>query len=233
MGIAAAVVKEMISVIRSCEDMEQMVREYGFLPLLKNDIPGFSVEEHTSPELWFADGVDGPWEWKGPVIRNTGCAYGKFFHGLAGFISAEWFPDFANYRRDGYDFDARFDDGLARQEDKYLFDLLDGYDSLLSRDLKQIGGFGKGGRKGFDTRITRLQMYGYVIIADFEYRLDKDGNPYGWGVARYSTPEKHFGSAFTDVVYRRKPEESKARITQYLKKLLPEASEKQIAEVVG
>lgn len=28
------------------------------------------MEEHTPPELWFVDGVEGPWEWKGPVIRE-------------------------------------------------------------------------------------------------------------------------------------------------------------------
>ena len=30
-------------------------------------------------------------------------AYGKFFDRKAGFISREWLPVFANYRRDGYD----------------------------------------------------------------------------------------------------------------------------------
>lgn len=62
--------------IYSASDLSRLVQEYGFLPLFKNQIPGFSVEEHTPPELWFADGVEGPWEWKGPVIRETGCAYG-------------------------------------------------------------------------------------------------------------------------------------------------------------
>ena len=95
-------------VISSQEDLERLVREWGFVPLLKNWVPCFSVEEHTRPELWSADGVDGPWEWKGPAIQNTGCACGKFFGGKAGFISGEWYPDFANYRRDGYDFDARY-----------------------------------------------------------------------------------------------------------------------------
>ena len=33
-------------------------------------------------------------------------AYGKFFDKKAGFISLEWLPYFANYRRSGYDFDA-------------------------------------------------------------------------------------------------------------------------------
>ena len=88
------------------------------------------MEDHTPPELWFTE-LDGPWEWKGPVIQMTGCAYGKFFHGKAGFISAEWFPDFANYRRDSYDFDARYEDGLARYQDKQVYDILLEYHSLM------------------------------------------------------------------------------------------------------
>ena len=48
--------------ICSASDLSRLVQEYGFLPLLKNQIPGFSAEEHTPPELWFVDGVEGPWE---------------------------------------------------------------------------------------------------------------------------------------------------------------------------
>ena len=120
-----------MKLIHSKEELAELVKQMGFLPLLKNRVPGFSVEEHTPPELWFADGVEGPWEWKGPVIQMTGCAYGKFFHGKAGFISAEWFPDFANYRRDSYDFDARYEDGLARYQDKQVYDILLEYHSLM------------------------------------------------------------------------------------------------------
>ena len=43
------------------------------------------------------------WEWKGDVARNRQLVYGKFFAGKAGFVSLKWFPDFCNYRRDGYD----------------------------------------------------------------------------------------------------------------------------------
>lgn len=63
----------------------------GFLLFLKNRIPCFSVEEHTLLELGFVDGIDGLWEWKGPVIQEAGCAYREVFHGKSGFISAEWF----------------------------------------------------------------------------------------------------------------------------------------------
>ena len=28
----------------------------------------------------------------------------------------------------------------------------------------------------------------WLVVADFEYRYDKKGEPYGWGIARYTTP---------------------------------------------
>ena len=94
--------------IRTKEDLERAVEEFGILPYFANAIPGFSIEEHCSADIWFTD-LEGPWEWKGPVIRETGCAYGKFFGQKAAYISRKLFPDFANFRRDGYDFDARFE----------------------------------------------------------------------------------------------------------------------------
>lgn len=171
------------------------------------------------------------WEWKGPVIRETGCAYGKFFERKAAFISKEWFPDFANYRRDGYDFDARYDDELASYRDKELFELLDKNAPVLSKELKKVGNYHKGGKKGFDTIITRLQAQCYVVISDFVYEKDRNGNTYGWGVAEYSTPEKSV-DGFKDAVYKREPEESYERVVQHLKQLLPDADEAAIRKIV-
>ncbi len=131
--------------IRSIHELAEWISELGFLSLFRNDIEGFSVDEHTPQELWFADGVDGPWEWKGPAIRQTDCAYGKFFRGKAGFISADWFPDFANYRRVGYDFDARYKDGLASYRDKMVYEIIEKQGSLLSKEVKRLGDSGKTG----------------------------------------------------------------------------------------
>lgn len=80
---------------RGREALESAVDEYGFLPIFINFVPGFSIEEHVSQDAWFSD-EEGVWEWKGPVIREMGCAYGKFFENKAAFVSREWFPDFAN-----------------------------------------------------------------------------------------------------------------------------------------
>ena len=219
--------------IRSCEDLIRLIDTWGFVPFFRNGIRGFSVEELTPPELWFSDTAEGPWEWKGPAIRQSGCAYGKFFQNKAVFISREWYPEFANWRRDGYDYDARFEDGLASLGDKHVYDLLEERGPLLSTELKQLGGFGKDGRKGFDTILTRLQMQGYVTTADFEYRRDKHGAPYGWGIARCAVPERHFGTDFTARVYAHTPEESRQRILAHLAALLPQAAEAQLQKLLG
>ena len=223
--------------IRTKEDMEEAVREYGILPFFSHSIAGYSIEEMCDPKVYFGD-EPGVWDWKGPVIQELRCAYGKFFHGKAAFITKELFPDFANYRRDGYDFDARFEDGLAKYSEQYLYNIIASRHSVLSKDAKAIGGYIKPKtkgpdqwepRKGFDTSITKLQMMCYVTTTDFEYELDKNGNFYGWGVARYATPESFFGKSFENKVYRRTPEESYRRIVRHLKKIVPEASEEQIA----
>lgn len=218
--------------IESKADLIDVVREYGFFPFFENSLPGFSIEEHIAPHLWFGE-EEGSWEWKGPVIRETGCAYGKFFEKKACYVSPEWFPDFANYRRDGYDFDARYDDGLAEYRDKTLYELIDGAAPVLSKRLKQLGNYRKGGNKGFDTVINRLQAQCYVVISDFVYMKDKYGAPYGWGVAEYSTPEKLFGERFTARVYDKSPEESYERLLAHFSKLFPEVGERELKKFLG
>ena len=128
--------------LRSPEDIAALTEECGFLPFFAGEIPGFSVEECCPPELWFSEAADGPWEWKGPVARSGRCVYGKFFSGKAGFISREWLPDFANFRRDGYDFDARYDDGLASRKDKTVYDTVAERGALLSKELKRLCNYG-------------------------------------------------------------------------------------------
>ena len=215
------------------QDVIDLVEEIGFLPFFKCPVSGFSVEGLCKPELWFDSSVEGPWEWKGPIARSGKCVYGRFFAGHPGFVSRAWLPEMANYRRDGYDFDARFDDGLVSVKDKAVYDALAEHGSLLSKELKRRCGFRKGGLTGFDTVIARLQMQTYVVVSNFEYEIDKNGVPYGWGVTRYSTPEKLFGYDEVTSAYERAPQESKERIAAHLSRLLPDADARQIAALVG
>ena len=68
-------------VIHSKEELACAVEEWGILPFFVNSVSGFSVEEHIDRRLWFTS-AEGPWEWKGPLIREYGFAYGKFFESL-------------------------------------------------------------------------------------------------------------------------------------------------------
>ena len=217
------------------QELMDLIDDVGFVPFFDNEIEGFSLEEHIAPGCWYDDANENfwpAWEWKGPVISEMKCAYGKFLRGKAMYISQKWFPDFANFRRDGYDFDSRYEDGLASYHDKELYELLDANAPVLSKELKKTGGYGKNGRKGFDTMVTRLQKQCYVVISDFRYATDRFGNEYGWGIAEYSTPEKFLGKRFSNSVYKRTPEESYARVVKQFRKILPEAGIKQIERIL-
>ena len=78
----------------------------------------------TSSEHWWSgDTSVDPWEWRAILARRNDIAYGKFFNKKAGFISKKWFPYFANYRRCGYDFDARYEDGKASHRENLIMKL--------------------------------------------------------------------------------------------------------------
>lgn len=213
--------------LRSAKDLANLVEELGFLPFFKNEIVGFSVEECTPAELWFSE-EEGPWEWKGPVIRATHCAYGKFYKGKAVYISKKYFPDFANLRRDGYDYDSRMDEGIARHRDVPIMQELWKEPSLISKELKRRVCFSEDRKKTFESSLTFLQMGCYINIEDFVYAISKTGKPYGWGLARYTTPEAYFGDGFRKEAYSRQPDASYAALEAYLVKLLPHASLGQI-----
>ena len=135
--------------LHTVEDAIAYINEVGFLPLFKNEIEDFSLEERTVPEYWWCDDpkVD-PWIWRELIAKSGEVAYAKFFGKKAGFISKEWLPYFANYRRDGYDFDSLWEDGKASRRQKKIMDLFEDAEELYSNEMKSLGGFGKGGEKG-------------------------------------------------------------------------------------
>ena len=109
--------------IQSWEELIDWIDEVGFLPLFKNEVDGFSAEENTSDLYWWTgDEEQDPWEWRRLIAHSGGVVYGKLFDGKAGFISRAWFPHFANWRRDGYDFDSRWDEELATMRQKRIID---------------------------------------------------------------------------------------------------------------
>lgn len=215
--------------IRTWHELMDRINAVGFLPLFKNEIPGFSVEEHTSGLFWWTDDpAQDPWKWRELIARSGEVAYGKFFGGKAGFISKEWFPHFANWRRNGYDFDSRWDEALASTRCKKVMDQFTKQDELYSNELKQLAGFGKGGEKNFDGTVTELQMQTYLIVRDFRKRLNKKGFEYGWPISVYTTPEALWGYDHVTSAYSTAPAESGKLILDQLRRNFPKAEETKI-----
>jgi len=175
--------------LTSAAELRSLVEEIGILPLFRSKIPGFSVEELTPDAYWFKEDTVGPWEWRQQIAGDGNIAYAKLFNGKYGFVSMAVYPHLANFRRDGYDFDARVDDGLVRDSERRLYELISTGRSLSS-DLRKAFR-----EKGFESALSSLQMRTYVTCAGFEQRLTRNGKPYGWEVARYVPSEALFGDA--------------------------------------
>ncbi|WP_035764715.1 AlkZ-related protein [Butyrivibrio sp. NC2002] len=227
-----------IDEIRKRSDLVDLVNEIGFLPFFSCRIEGFSLEENVSYEAWYQGRWKGrvhwdAWDWKGEVLREKELVYGKFFEKKAGFISMKLWPDFCNYRRDGYDFDARFDDGIAAYKDKGVVDFINGSGATLTREIKNGLNYKKGGNKGFETVITRLQMQTYVVPVDYEYSKRKSGDEYGWGNCRYDIAENYRGDKLCRSAYKRSPEESLDRIIKHIRKALPRMDEDELRTLLG
>ena len=230
--------------IRTWQELINWVNEVGFLPLFANSVSGFSAEEHVSPLFWWTgDPEQDPWEWREIIAKSHQVAYGKFFGNKAGFISVDWLPYFANYRRDGYDFDARWEDGLVGRREKSIMDLLTGRDDdgdmtfpdtwLLSTELKKKAGFGKEGSKNFPGIITSLQMQTYLVIVDFHRRQNKKGQEYGMPVSVLLPPEAIWGYEKVTERYDEKPAESWERIMERVRTCFPGNDEKEIIKLIG
>lgn len=230
--------------IRSWKELAERVERIGFLPLFRNEVEGFSVEEKTSAAFWWTgDPAEDPWEWREIIAADRKIAYGKFFDGKAGFISREWLPKFVNFRRNGYDFDARWQDGLASRREKKIMDFYIGEDGngdtvfrddlILATDLKKKAGFGKGGEKNFPGILTGLQMQLYLVIAGFRRRENKRGEQYGMAVSIPFPPETIWGYEAVTSAYREDPAESRRKIIEHVRGLYQGADEADIVRLIG
>ncbi len=222
--------KQMKEKIHSCPELMDYIDKVGFLPLLDMGIGEWSAEAVLDEDCQYVALPDGGWEWplwewKADIIRESGCAYGKFFGQKATFITREWWPDFCNYRRSIH---PRPEEGSI--EDTIL-EILSLNGSMITRELRKACGFtGPKMRSKFDGYVSRLQMGGWMVTEDFVYPHDKHGRKYGWGWSLLTTPENLFGREACHL--DRTPEESYRRLTDHFHKILPELTDKEIEKLI-
>lgn len=208
-----------LPMIKTKEELTALIEEIGFIPLFRSGIPGFSVEDITEEGCWFNDDNEhDPWDWRKRIAEEGNIAYGKLFQKKAGYISKAWYPKFVNFRRDGYDFDSLFEEGLAPRRNSTVMKVIE-TGALPSYEIKRRAGFGKDGEKGFEGVMTALQMQTYIIVTGFEQKRNKAGEPYGWSTGVYSTPEVLFGAEFVRSEYKNSPKHSREEIAEHCLKL--------------
>lgn len=215
--------------IHSCPQLVDLVDQVGFLPLLNMGI-GLSADELAGEECGYTVFPDGGWEWplwewKGSVLRESGCAYGKFLAGKATFVSRQWWPDFCHLRRNRQ---PQIEEGSI--EEAILLTLSE-HGSLVTRELRALCGFtGAKMRSRFDAYITRLQMACRIVTEDFVYPTDRHGRRYGWGWSLLTTPERLFGREQCKADCT--PEESYSRLQNHFHTILPHLSERKIEQLL-
>lgn len=216
--------------IHSCPELVDYVNRMGLLPLLNVGIHGWSAEQAVDDDCQYTVLPDGGWEWplwqwKGSVLRESGCAYGKFFAGKAGFVSQQWWPHFCNYRR------SLHPEPAEGSIEEAILHTLAMHGSMITRELRAACGFaGPKMRSKFDAYITRLQMQCRIVTQDFVYPLDRHGHRYGWGWALLTTPEQLFGS--DKCKQRVSPDESHRLLVVQFHKILPWVSDEFIERIL-
>ena len=86
--------------IYSATSMMELIQKIGFLPLLDSGIEGFSAEDIVAEDCRYVTfpegGWDWPlWKWKGEIVQEMPCMYGKFFNKIhqprmvAGFLQLQ------------------------------------------------------------------------------------------------------------------------------------------------
>ncbi len=208
--------------IVSAETMLAAIRELGIVPFFQNVIPAYSIEEMTAPQYWFDTQENlsqTPWDWKIPCVQSGEVAYGKFLlGGKAAFATIQWYRELRNYRQA----QAKYRPDEAQQK---ILAFLKENGSMGIKDIRGLLNIKKGQA---DTLASRLMMQCRLVTGDITrvYR-GEDLHYDGWQVSSFCAPEELFDS---DTPHS--PEESYRLLTEKIRSLCPEATDKQIAKLL-
>ena len=226
--------------VTSAEAMLETILELGIVPFFANVIPGFSIEEMTPAQNWFDTQENlsfTPWDWKIPCVQSEDVAYGKFLlGGKAAFASIEWYAELRNYRQA----QAKYQPDSAQQQ---VLDYLAQNGSIGIKEVRGLLGIKKGQA---DALICKLMQQCRVVTGDIirVYR-GPDLSYNGWQTSSFCTPEALFDKPavpfFAGVdagddhplQVDHSPEESYRLLTEKIRSLAPEATDKAIAKLLG
>ncbi len=226
--------------VTSAEAMLETILELGIVPFFANVIPGYSIEEMTPAQNWFDTQENltyTPWDWKIPCVQSGDVAYGKFLlGGKAAFASIEWYAELRNYRQA----QPKYQPDHAQQQ---ILEYLEQNGSIGIKEVRGLLGIKKGQA---DALICKLMQQCRVVTGDIirVYR-GPDLSYNGWQTSSFCTPEALFDKPAvpffagfdagddTPLEVGHSPEESYRLLTEKIRSLAPEATDKEIAKLLS
>ena len=173
--------------VTSPDAMCDAIRTAGIIPFFKGPVPGFSIEELTPPEHWFASSDElGPWDWKIAAVQSGDIAYGKFLcGGKAAFATVEWYAHLRNWRLSLPEF--RPDSAGVE-----VLRLAAEQGSVSSADIRHLLGLKKAAADGVSSRLMHQCR---LLIGDIERVYRGPSLKYsGWQHCSFCTPEALFSA---------------------------------------
>jgi len=190
---------------------------------------------YPTPVSWHTGNMEtDPWEWRIRVLEERDdIAYAKVFFKKSGFITKPWYPYFLAARRGEQSFDDAYQDGNISHFGKRIYDVLTTHDRLPLQDIKLHGKFTREDKAGFDRALTELQMKMFTTICSSQPRMSQKGPINGVMPSTVlCTTERFFGMDMFKEAANISIEEAKAKITQQILKLNPQAEEKKINKFI-
>ena len=172
--------------LECAENMISAIRELGIVPFFKSPVPGYSIQEMTSPDHWFDSSDDlGPWDWKIDVVQSGDIAYGKFLcGGKAGFATVEWYAHLMNWRRSQQKY-------RPDANERRILEVLRESGDIGSKDIRQLLGVKKGPA---DNVVAKMSQKTLLLVGDIRRVYKGPTLSYqGWQTCSFCTPEALFG----------------------------------------
>ena len=219
--------------IRSFEDFRAALLRAGFAMGGGNAEGIFSLHPYMDPSLRYhtGDPETDPWIWRIRALEDRTLASGKVFFHKAGWISREWYPVFLAARRRGKGLEELYADGLVGRLDREIYRTVTAEGLMPLHTLRKMVSWDKPSQ--FEAALNRLQAGLFLTMAGETRKLSRDGQPYGWPVSTFCTPEAFFPDDVWGEALRISPGEACSRIREQVLRLNPQADENRIRRFIG
>jgi len=192
---------------------------------------GWGAEDENSLHWHTGDPDSDPWEWRMRVLdERNDIAYAKLFFTRSGYITKEWYPYFLAARRNGSTFEDAYADGTISHFAKRIYDVVAANDTLPSHIIKQLAGFTREDKSGFDRALTELQMKMFLTMCGQQQKRSQTGEEYGWSSTVFCTTEHFFGQDVFEQAEKMSADEAGKAIRDHVLKLNPSAQKKRFRD---